>query len=341
MRLIHLTLITLAAVLMGCGSDDDPGSAANAPTSVTSEPSAVTHEASTTAADGSGDTGSGDDGSGGDGSGDVTEKSGAPTVPDSVAGSEGSVATPLLDNAMAELEVPLGESLTPETVSNLFPWPADFPPTEGLIVGTQRSWERDHDSVEENRRIGIDEAATAQSLDAYSETIEAGGVWSRASTQRQSFLTDLYTNDAGDRIVLSSKTELEPGVAGLTYELEPAAPDALTPPEWVGALPAPNGGELVEWVEGVGPVQDAFSAGDPAGYVSIRIRYDDQDREPLVEHLQEVLGSAGFTVTDTMTLDSWTADVTTDGWSGQVYVGEWSSGEDTGQDVVWALSRTT
>lgn len=288
--------------------------------------------------------------------GEETEAA-APAAP--TATWDGPNVAPLLDARMAELAAPFGAPFAPDAVAAIFATPTDFPYPEGTITGIIHTWDLDERvtdevDIEEERIIGLAGDPSDTILDAIADSVGEGSDsrWGRSSKQRQEgqAWNDLFTAEDGDgdgatdRLVLTSDIAPDPDESDVKISVE-FEPDTMPETPWMAGLPIPEGGRLVEVLEGMGLVKD-FGRPGGNGTITARWSYPVEAVPDLVEFLNSgVVGAAGFEHEDlTVTADDPTDrfDVAIGDWEGQLIVSTFSIGDadPAGYHVMWNLSRS-
>ena len=185
--------------------------------------------------------------------------------------------------------------------------------------------------------VGLAEGATKKDLEEFSASPPAGWT-SNSITTTDSSANLVMTRDDGLRLVYAAAIDPVPGAPVAELRLE-STREEMPDPAWLAALPAPEGGTLMEVGEGVGGVEIAYT---PAreGHVTARWAYPQGDLASLAAYLAEALPAAGFNFdADALASGSSYIDVSLGDWSGQVVFGEASVDDETYTELLWVLTR--
>ena len=269
---------------------------------------------------------------------EVTTTTPATTTP---ATFDGPSFLEVIDPALAPYNAVLGAAPdSPSVRSVLSALGEDVPLPAGLTVnGVGHQWTLEFGETKDDQTLSFNEFLDGPALEAFGAAVPTG--WKQASFATSGSLTTLLiTHTDGRRVVLVSDSEAQnPGTgrAPLELQLSTAATPGSTP-AWIASLPALAGGELVEYIEASGRIQDN---GAGAGqYVLVRWRYPATQLDSLKAYLESgVVQSAGFGYdVDTFNGFESLVAVTIGDWTGSVLIGNASIDGVEYYDLVWSLS---
>lgn len=305
-----------ALTLTACGGSSDDSAA-----DTTSATTAETVAPSTTAPDTT-----------------VAETDAPTTLPPAPFEGPGFVET--VEPVLAPYMAAIGQPGTAATVASLLPAVTpDVPmPANLTLTGVGRSWEQsDPTTVEDTQSMAFGEGLDSAALEAFGAT--AGADWRAASFATSGSLsTLLLTHTDGRRAVYVAESDPAGTYAPLGLEVEPSAA-TIAAPVWAAALPALEGGTLIDVTEAAGRVQSNLFGTEQ--FVAIRWRYAASELDALRTYLESgVVQSAGFTYdVDVFNGFENMVDVTIGDWSGTVIIGEANIDGETFYDLVWSLGR--
>ena len=309
--------LTAALVLTACGGSSDESAVTVGDTTAAPD----TTGAATTAPDTT-----------------VAETEPPTTLPPAPFDGPGFVET--VEPALAPYVSTIGQPGTAASVTALLPAiaPDVAFPTGLTIIGAGRSWEQsDPTSVEDTQALAFAEGLDSAALEAFGAT--AGADWRAASFATSGSLsTLLLTHADGRRAVYVAESDPAGMYAPLGLEVEPSAA-SMVAPAWGAALPALEGGVLIDVTEAAGRVQSNLLGTEQ--FVAIRWRYPASELDALREYLESgVVQSAGFTYdVDVFNGFENMVDVTIGDWAGTVIIGEATIDGETFYDLVWSLGR--
>lgn len=260
------------------------------------------------------------------------------TLPPAPFGGPGFVET--VEPALAPYAAAIDQPGTAATVASLLPAVTpDVPmPANLTLTGVGRAWEQsDPATVEDTQSMAFAEGIDSAALEAFGST--ATGDWRAASFSTSGSLsTLLFTHTDGRRVVYVAEADPAGTYAPLELQVEPSAA-TISAPAWAAALPALEGGALIDYTEAAGRVQSNLFGTEQ--FVAIRWRYAASELDALHAYLESgVVQSAGFTYdVDVFNGFENMVDVTIGDWSGTVIIGEASIDGETFYDLVWSLGR--
>jgi hypothetical protein len=209
------------------------------------------------------------------------------------------------------------------------------------VNGIGHFWSLQFGEQKDDQSVSFDQFLDGAQLEAFGGSVPEG--WKQASLATSGSLTTLLiTHTDGRRVVLVSDSDAKsPGTGRAPLELELSTNTApASTPAWIASLPALAGGELVEYAEASGRVQNnAAGAGE---YVLVRWRYPAAQLDALKAYLESgVVQSAGFSYdADTFNGFESLVDITIGDWTGSVLIGSASIDGVEYYDLVWSLSLT-
>lgn len=260
------------------------------------------------------------------------------TLPAAPFDGPGFVET--VEPALAPYVAAIGQPGAAATVASLLPAVTpDVPmPANLTLTGVGRSWEQsDPTTVEDTQSMAFAEGLDSAALEAFGAT--AGADWRAASFATSGSLsTLLFTHTDGRRAAYVAESDPAGTYAPLGLEVEPSAA-TIGAPAWAAALPALEGGTLIDVTEAAGRVQSNLFGTEQ--FVAIRWRYAASELDALRTYLESgVVQSAGFTYdVDVFNGFENMVDVTIGDWSGTVIIGEANIDGETFYDLIWSLGR--
>ena len=116
---------------------------------------------------------------------------------------------------------------------------------------------------------------------------------------------------------------------------------SLLEPDWLDALPRPDGGVTSELLVARGDVSVGLGAEGLDGQVFVRFDYEVDDLDRMIEYFEAgTLLGAGFEYEPVpISNGRYRRDVSIGDWSGEVLIGEASSNDVEYLQVIWDLGR--
>ena len=328
----RLSLLVVALVAAGCGGGDEGESADTAAPDVT-ETAAVTTVAVSDAATTAPTTMATEPA--------ATEPAG-PTLP-APAAWDGPMFADAIEPTMEALGASIGQPFDPAVVAPELTLPVPTP-LPGAATITGAGWESEIDSFdgsfEQHHYVGLDLATDPTALQTWS----AGPIdgWRSPSfAESGSLYTSLLMDALDQRLVLVLDTDAAAsGSPVVNLDWAPTV-DAMRTPDWLAALPRPEGGVPSEITVGRGVVKVGFAPGLD-GNVFVRFDYAPTELDRMIAYFEEgILLGAGFTYEPSpLSNTSYRRDVVMGDWSGEVSIGEVTSGDEViAMQVIWSLTR--
>ncbi len=243
------------------------------------------------------------------------------------------------ESALAPYADLVGQPVEGADIGSVLPlFDGDVPLPQGATIAGAGQVVKDWDGeLYVEQIVGLAEGATKKDLEEFSASPPAGWT-SNSITTTDSSANLVMTRDDGLRLVYAAAVDPEPGAPVAELRLE-STTEEMPDPAWLAALPAPEGGTLMEVGAGVGGVEIAYT---PAreGHVTARWAYPQGDLASLAAYLAEALPAAGFDFdADALASGSSYIDVSLGDWSGQVVFGEASVDDETYTELLWVLTR--
>lgn len=243
------------------------------------------------------------------------------------------------ESALAPYADLVGQPLGDADIGRVLPlFDGDVPLPKGVTIAGAGQVVKDWDGeIYVEQILGLAEGATKKDLEAFSASPPEG--WTANSiTTTDTSANLVMTRDDGLRLVYAAAIDPEPGAPVAELRLEDTT-EGMPDPAWLEALPAPEGGTLMEVGEGVGGVEIAYTPASE-GHVTARWAYPQGDLASLAAYLAEALPAAGFDFdADALASGSSYIDVSIGDWSGQVIFGEASVDDETYTELLWVLTR--
>ncbi len=247
-----------------------------------------------------------------------------------------------IEPTMAALAVGVGQPLSAAAVAPEIVLPAEVPTPGGTIIGAGWASEFDlrRDEYGLEYAVGLDAAITPDELLAWQEGVGDG--WQAASfAESGSFYTSLVTDEQGQRLVHLLDTDASAnGRPPLNLEWSPDT-TSLFEPDWLDALPRPDGGVTSELLVARGDVTVGLGAAGLDGQVFVRFDYEVDDLDRMIDYFEAgTLLGAGFEYEPVpISNGRYRRDVSIGDWSGDVLIGEASSNDVDYLQVIWNLTR--
>lgn len=326
----RLSLLVVALVAAGCGGGDDGGSAdTDSPATTEAAVDTTVAQVETTTAPTPATEPA------------ATEPAG-PTLP-APAAWDGPMFDAAIEPTMEALGAAIGQPFDPAIVAPELTLPAPTP-LPGAATITGAGWESEIDSFdgsfEQHHYVGLDLATDPTALQTWS----AGPIdgWTSPSfAESGSLYTSLLMDALDQRLVLVLDTDAAAsGSPVVNLDWAPTV-DAMRTPDWLAALPRPEGGVPSEIAVGRGVVSVGFAPGLD-GNVFVRFDYEPTELDRMIAYFEEgVLLGAGFTYEPSpLSNTSYRRDVVMGDWSGEVSIGEVTSGDEViAMQVIWSLTR--
>lgn len=336
MRVPILCLTLSVVAVAGCGgsaSTDDPTPADSAPaTGASTEPAATEPPATEPPAT------------------DAPTTLPAPTTePPPTLPEPAPWDAPRFDEAieptMAALAVGVGQPISAAAVAPEVVLPEGVPSPGGNVTGA--GWEAERDprdgDVELTYAVGLDLAIAPADLEAWQTSVgESGTGWRAPSfAESGSLYTSLLIDEQDQRLVHVLDTDAATsGRPPLNLEWSPNS-DAVPEPDWLAALPRPDGGVLSEVLVARGLVTAGLGAAGFDGHVFVRFDYEVDDLDRMIEYFESgILLGAGFEYEpEPLSNARYRRDVAIGDWSGEVLIGEASANDREFLQVIWQLTR--
>ena len=272
---------------------------------------------------------------------DIPASASAPATPSATAEESTSAPAPtgasfvdVVDQALAPYAALVGSpAASADIASALTLFDPDVPLPEGNVVGAGRVVDQWGETFETVQVIGLDAAPDKDALEAYGAAAPAGWDYNSISTTDSSSTLVMTRQSDSMRVVYMASKDPGPGEPAAEFRLEADASE-IPQPAWLGALPVPEGGDIIAVGEGIGEVEvDYFPA--VGGLVTATWRFPGEQLEALQEfYAGGALEAAGFALVGASYFD-----VTAGDWSGQVIVGESIDGDESFATVQWFLTR--
>lgn len=264
-----------------------------------------------------------------------------PTLPDA-APWDGPRFDEAIEPTMAALAVGLGQPISAAAVAPEIVLPDAAPTPGGTVTGAGwvSSFDPRRDEYELDYSVGLASAITPDELRVWQEGVGAG--WRAPSfAESGSFFTSLIIDEQDQRLVHVLDTEApDNGRPSLNLTWAPNV-SSLLEPDWLLALPRPDGGVPTEVSVARGNVTVGLGGAGFDGSVFVRFDYALEDLDRMIEYFEDgTLVGAGFEYEpEPLSNARYRRDVAIGDWSGRVMIGEASSNGIEYLQVIWQLTR--
>jgi hypothetical protein len=335
--LFVVVLTLLGACASDSGSDDAIGTAATTAEAATTSIEAPTTDATTPTTDVA--TPEPETSEPTTSSAPTTEPT--PTLPDP-APWDGPRFDEAIEPTMAALAVGIGQPISAAAVAPEIVLPDGVPTPGGTVIGA--GWVSGFDprrgEYELEYSVGLESAITPNELQAWQDGV--GGGWRAPSfAESGSFFTSLIIDEQDQRLVHLLDTDAAANERPpLNLEWSPNA-DSLLEPDWLAALPRPDGGLATEVSAARGIVTFGLGGAGFDGHVFVRFDYEVDELDRMVDYFEDgVLVGAGFEYEpEPLSNTRYRRDVAIGDWSGQVQIGEATANDVEYLQVIWQLTR--
>lgn len=244
-----------------------------------------------------------------------------------------------IGSTMDDLGSVVGLPLDPATA---FPEVTIPVPGPATVIGAGYTAEIDSfdGTVGQTYALGLDLAIDPAALEAWAGT-EIPGWRSPSFASSGSLYTSLLIDELDQRLVYVLDTDAAAsGRPPVNAEWSPVI-ESMPEPEFLAALPRPDGGVLSELTVAFGTVSADFLSGGN-GRVFARFDYEPTEMADLVAYFEDgTLLGAGFQYEPTpLSNMSYRRDVVIGDWSGSVSIGEMTMDDQVVSiQVLWDLTR--
>jgi len=265
----------------------------------------------------------------------------APTLPEP-APWDGPRFDEAIEPTMSALAVGVGQPISAAAVAPEIVLPEGVPTPGGTVIGA--GWVSDFDPLRDEYEleysVGLDSAITPDGLQEWQNGVAAP--WRTPSfAESGSLYTSLLIDEQDQRLVHLLDTDAAANERPpLNLEWSPNA-STLLEPDWLAALPRPEGGVTSEILVGRGDVVLGLGGAGYNGHAFVRFDYDVDDLDRMVEYFEGgSLVGAGFEYEpEPLSNARYRRDVSIGDWSGEVMIGEASSNGVDYLQVIWQLTR--